>query len=102
MRGGFKLNYEKEMNAFLTRVPEFSPRAVVLWLRLFDFANREKWPPCVLFTDRQLAATCGLSGISAVQRARKELIESGIIHYEPSRDRRTPSRYILFKLYDDG
>lgn len=79
------MNYE-----FVKRIKETSPSALKLFL-ILSWKGREGE---FCYTDRQAAKDIGMS-ICTVQRARKELIEKGMIGYAPSRQQGVPSLYRL-------
>ena len=80
-----KVNYE-----FVKRIKETTPSALKLFL-ILSWKGREGE---FCYTDRLAAQDTGMDR-KTVQKARMELIEKGMIEYEPSRQKRVPSLYRL-------
>lgn len=82
---------EEEMNyEFVKRIKETSPSALKLFLILSCKCREEE----LYYTDRQAAQDTGMDR-KTVQKARKELIERGMIGYDPSHQQGVPSLYRL-------
>lgn len=79
------MNYE-----FIKRIKETTPSALKLFLILSCKGKKGEF----CYTDRQAAQDTGMDR-KTVQKARKELIERGMIGYDPSHQRGVPSLYRL-------
>lgn len=78
---------EEEVNyEFIKRIKETSPSALKLFL-ILSWKGREGE---FCYTDRLAVQDTGMS-LWTVQRAKKELIEKGMIEYRPSKKRGVPS-----------
>ena len=69
-------------------------RAQLLYLKLLHVFNRAGWPAAVRVDNLRLMTMCGNSSEPTAIRARKELIRSGFLTYEPGR-KGLPGRYGL-------
>lgn len=79
------MNYE-----FVKRIKETTPSALKLFLILSWKGSEGDF----CYTDRQAAQDTGMDR-KTVQKARRELIEKGMIEYEPSHQQGVPSLYRL-------
>lgn len=93
------MNYIAELNAFddyLDRNPDLSANARLLWTRLIQAANRAMWKQPFTIALSYLSHKTGLS-VKAIQRARDELRQGGLINWE-SRGGNLSAQYTVLSL----
>lgn len=95
------MNYIKQSVSFfeLQLSNQISANAQVLYYTLFNINNKCNWKERFTVANSMLTAYTGLN-ISAIQRARNELIQLGIISYKKGKGNQC-GEYLLFKLYHE-
>ena len=92
------MNYIREINYFeqCNSISPMSPAAQLLWYRLMHCANKKRWPERFSCRSLDIALSMGVSE-KTVQRARKELIDKGLIQYSSGVGRKC-GEYILLSI----
>lgn len=71
-----------------------SPLAQLLWYKLIQIENRERWPEYVTVSNQDLTTLINVSQRNTVAKARTELVDTGYLYYTPGR-KGAPGRYRL-------
>ncbi|MGE5396308.1 MAG: ATP-binding protein [Chitinophagales bacterium] len=94
------LNYISEMNAFYERqmVRVLKPSSILMYFALLNLANRKYWPERVLLSSSTLRAITGITSRKTLYQARAELVEQGLIKYQPKNPNSESGFYTIFGL----
>lgn len=71
-----------------------SPLAQLLWYKLIQIENRERWPEYVTVPNQDLTTLINVSQRNTAAKARTELVDTGYLIYTPGR-KGAPGRYTL-------
>lgn len=76
------------------RVAPLSPLAQLLWYKLLQLENRERWPDFVTVPNQDLLDLVNVAKRDTVAKARTELIDAGYLFYTPGR-KGAPGQYTV-------
>ena len=76
------------------RIAPLSPLAQLLWYKLIQLENRERWPDSVTVPNQDLLDLVNVAKRDTVAKARTELIEAGYLIYTPGR-KGAPGQYTV-------
>lgn len=76
------------------RVAPLSPLAQLLWYKLIQLENRERWPDFVTVPNQELTSLVNVAQRNTIAKARTELIDAGYLFYTPGR-KGAPGQYTV-------
>lgn len=76
------------------RVAPLSPLAQLLWYKLIQLENRERWPDFVTVPNQELTTLVNVAQRNTIAKARTELIDAGYLFYTPGR-KGAPGQYTV-------
>lgn len=76
------------------RVAPLSPLAQLLWYKLIQRENRERWPDFITVPNQELLDMVNVAKRDTVAKARTELIDAGYLFYTPGR-KGAPGQYTV-------
>lgn len=71
-----------------------SPLAQLLWYKLIQLENKERWPEYITVSNQDLTTLVNVSQRNTIAKARTELVEAGYLFYTPGR-KGAPGRYTV-------
>lgn len=94
------MNYIKQLNEFYNTLDykPISANAISVYLVLFCIANKANWIDEFTVANITLLSKCKIN-MSAMQRARNELVQKEYITYQKGKNQNECSRYTIIKLY---
>lgn len=90
------IDLDKQFDGFYSRLDYFpiSPNAISLYFAILQIAKRRLWKTNLKLSNSILTNKCGLN-VSALQRARNELIQNGYIDYKKGKNQNELSQYTI-------
>lgn len=76
------------------REAPLSPLAQLLWYKLIQLENRERWPDFVAVPNQELTSLVNVAQRNTIAKARTELIDAGYLFYTPGR-KGAPGQYTV-------
>lgn len=81
---------------------DVGPAGFALFATIASTEDEKRYRGFVTFHNQQLLPLIGVNSVDALDRVRKKLVESGLLHYEPPpRGSRSPGRYCVTPAFDE-